>query len=129
MQAQLVQLKEQNRLLREARANVDRYLAMKNFTRIVAPFDGSVTARNTDVGSLINAGTAAGQELFVVSDTRRLRAYVNVPQTYVPDVRPTFVMDITAQFEKKLKAILCYSSQFSPRQDMQNLFAELFGKK
>jgi len=41
---------------------------------------------------------------------------------YVPSVRPTFVVDITAQFEKKLKAILCYSSQFSPRQDWQNLF-------
>jgi bacillithiol biosynthesis deacetylase BshB1 len=41
---------------------------------------------------------------------------------YVPAVRPTFVVDITAQLEKKLKAILCYSSQFSPRQDTQNLF-------
>ena len=41
---------------------------------------------------------------------------------YVPSVRPTFVVDITAQFEKKLKAILSYSSQFSPQKDMQNLF-------
>jgi len=41
---------------------------------------------------------------------------------YVPTVRPTFVVDITAQLEKKMKAILCYSSQFSPRKDMQNLF-------
>jgi RND family efflux transporter MFP subunit len=82
-------------LVASARANVDRYLAMKNFTRIVAPFDGSVTARNTDVGSLINAGTAAGQELFVVSDTRRLRAYVNVPQTYVPDVQPGTKADLS----------------------------------
>ncbi len=41
---------------------------------------------------------------------------------YVPSVRPTFVVDITAQFERKLKAVLAYSSQFSPRQDMQNLF-------
>lgn len=41
---------------------------------------------------------------------------------YVPAVRPTFVVDITAQFEKKLKAILCYSSQFSPAEDVQNLF-------
>src|SRR5207248_1273671 len=42
--------------------------------------------------------------------------------TDVPSVRPTFVVDITAQFEKKLKAILCYASQFSPQQDGQNLF-------
>lgn len=41
---------------------------------------------------------------------------------YVPSVRPTFVVDITAQFNKKLKAILCFSSQFSARKDMQNLF-------
>jgi bacillithiol biosynthesis deacetylase BshB1 len=41
---------------------------------------------------------------------------------YLPAVRPTFVVDITAQLEKKLKAILCYSSQFSPQEDMQNLF-------
>ncbi len=41
---------------------------------------------------------------------------------YVPSVRPTFVVDVTAQFEKKLKAILAYSSQFSARKDMQNLF-------
>jgi len=41
---------------------------------------------------------------------------------YVPAVRPTFVVDITAQLERKLKAILCYSSQFSPQKDMQNLF-------
>lgn len=71
-----------------AKANVDRYVAMKGFTRIVAPFDGVVTARNTDVGALINAGTAAGLELFVISDTHKLRAYVNVPQSYVPDVQP-----------------------------------------
>jgi bacillithiol biosynthesis deacetylase BshB1 len=41
---------------------------------------------------------------------------------YVPAVRPTFVVDITAQFEKKLKSILAYSSQFSPRADLMNLF-------
>lgn len=41
---------------------------------------------------------------------------------YVPALRPTFVVDITAQFEKKLKAILCYGSQFSSRKDVQNLF-------
>jgi RND family efflux transporter MFP subunit len=54
---------------------------MKGFTRIVAPFDGVVTARETDVGALINAG-GSGQELFVVSDTRRLRVYVSVPQAF-----------------------------------------------
>jgi len=41
---------------------------------------------------------------------------------YVPSVRPTFVVDITPQFERKLEAILCYSSQFSARKDLHNLF-------
>jgi RND family efflux transporter MFP subunit len=75
-------------MVKAAQANVDRLLAMKNFTRLVAPFDGVVTGRNTDVGALINVGGAAGQELFVVSDVRKLRVYVNVPQTNVPNVQP-----------------------------------------
>lgn len=44
---------------------------------------------------------------------------------YVPSVRPTFVVDVTAQFERKLKAILCYASQFSSRKDTQNLFPDI----
>ena len=75
-------------MVNAAQANVDRFLATKNFTRIVAPFDGTVTARSTDVGALINAGGGgAGQELFVVSDTRKLRVYVSLPQTYVALVK------------------------------------------
>ena len=70
-----------------SQANVDRYVAMKAFTRIVAPFDGIVTARSTDVGALINAGGGAGQELFVVSDVRKLRVYVGVPQNYASVIR------------------------------------------
>jgi RND family efflux transporter MFP subunit len=70
-----------------SQANVNRYLAMKAFTRIVAPFDGTVTSRTTDVGALINAGGGAGQELFVVSDTRRLRVYVGIPQNFVSVIR------------------------------------------
>ena len=64
----------------EAQANVDRLQALQGYTRIVAPFDGVVTARNTDVGALINVGMTTGSELFVVSDVSRLRVYVSVPQ-------------------------------------------------
>lgn len=46
---------------------------------------------------------------------------------YVPAVRPSFVVDITAEFEQKLKAVLCYGSQFSPRQDVHNLFPSRAG--
>ncbi|MBE7942562.1 efflux RND transporter periplasmic adaptor subunit [Ramlibacter aquaticus] len=73
--------------VRALEANVQRYEALKQFTRLVAPFDGVVTARNTDVGALINVGGAPGSELFVVSDLRKLRVYVNVPQTYTAAIR------------------------------------------
>ncbi|HTD28159.1 MAG TPA: efflux RND transporter periplasmic adaptor subunit [Xanthomonadaceae bacterium] len=73
-------------MVRAAQANVDRIVAMKGFARIVAPFDGTITARETDVGALINAGGGSAPELFVVSDTSKLRVYVNVPQSDVPKV-------------------------------------------
>jgi RND family efflux transporter MFP subunit len=69
-------------------ANVERVQALQRYTRLVAPFDGVVTARNTDVGALIGVGGAPGSELFVVSDVRRLRVYVNVPQRQVAMIRP-----------------------------------------
>jgi len=84
-------LRAKQAMVKAAQANVERLVAMKNFTHLTAPFDGVVTARNTDVGALINAGAstgATGQELFVVSDTHKLRVYVNVPQNYVPSVTP-----------------------------------------
>jgi len=71
-------------MVNAAKANLDRIQALKGFTRITAPFDGTVTARQTDVGALINVGGGVGQELFVVSDTKKLRVYVSVPQNYVP---------------------------------------------
>lgn len=72
-----------------AAANVGRLEAMKRYARILAPFDGIVTARNTDVGQLIDAGAnGAGHELFVVSDVSRLRLYVQVPQDDALSVRP-----------------------------------------
>jgi RND family efflux transporter MFP subunit len=74
--------------VKAAQANVDRLVAEAGFKRLIAPFDGIVTARETDIGALINVGSAGGTELFVVSDTRKLRVYVNVPQSYVPRVPP-----------------------------------------
>ena len=72
--------------VRAAQANLDRLLAEVGFKRLVAPFDGIVTARDTDIGALINVGAAGGTELFVVSETSKLRVYVNVPQNDVPSV-------------------------------------------
>ncbi len=74
--------------VKAAQANVDRLVAEESFKRLIAPFDGIVTARETDIGALINVGAAGGAELFVVSDMRKLRVYVNVPQNFVPSVPP-----------------------------------------
>jgi RND family efflux transporter MFP subunit len=71
-----------------AAANVARLQQLESFKRVLAPFDGVVTQRNTDVGALINAGTTPGNALFRVADTQRLRIYVSVPQPYAGSVQP-----------------------------------------
>jgi RND family efflux transporter MFP subunit len=73
-------------LLKSTQANLDRLRVLEKYKRITAPFDGLVTARATDIGSLINAGNGGGPALFVVSDITKLRAYVNIPQNYVPNI-------------------------------------------
>jgi len=65
-----------------AEQNVARLQDLESFKRVLAPFDGVVTARNTDIGALINAGQATGAELFRVADTARLRVYAQVPEAY-----------------------------------------------
>jgi RND family efflux transporter MFP subunit len=71
-----------------AAANVSRLRELESFKRVVAPFDGVVTARNTDIGALINAGQSVGSELFRVADTSKLRIYVRVPEPYAGAARP-----------------------------------------
>lgn len=65
-----------------AEQNVRRLQDLESFKRLTAPFDGVVTARNTDVGYLINAGQAPGSELFRLADIHRLRIYAQVPEAY-----------------------------------------------
>ena len=71
-----------------AAANVSRLHDLESFKRVVAPFDGVVTARNTDIGALINAGQSAGSELFRLADTHMLRIYVQVPEPYAAAAQP-----------------------------------------
>jgi membrane fusion protein, multidrug efflux system len=68
-------------------ANVERLEALAGYKKITVPFNGVVTARDTDVGALINAGGGSGPAMFVISDIKKLRVYVNVPQTYVPAIK------------------------------------------
>jgi RND family efflux transporter MFP subunit len=71
-----------------AAANVSRLRELESFKRVVAPFDGVITARNTDIGALINAGQSAGSELFRLADTQKLRIYVQVPEPYAAAAKP-----------------------------------------
>jgi membrane fusion protein, multidrug efflux system len=80
-------LSNKNAAVNSSQANVERLEALAGYKKITAPFDGVVTARDTDVGALINAGGGSGPPMFVVSDITKLRVYVNVPQSYVPSIR------------------------------------------
>jgi RND family efflux transporter MFP subunit len=71
-----------------AAANVARLRDLESFKRVVAPFTGVITARNTDIGALINAGQSTGTELFRIADTRRLRIYVRVPEAFAAATTP-----------------------------------------
>lgn len=82
-------------LTKAAQATVDRLEVLSDFKRVVAPFDGIVTTRNTDVGALINADSSAGLALFVISDVKKLRLSVSIPQNYVPAVRLNTNVQIT----------------------------------
>ncbi len=86
-------------------ANVRHYEALVSFEKVYAPFDGVITARNTDIGDLINSGssTSPRTDLFDISQTRTLRVYVNVPEEYSQAVKPgETAADITlAEFPDK----------------------------
>ena len=78
-----------------AKADVDRLAAQEAFRNVTAPFAGTVTARNTDIGDLVTADNAAAQPLFTVADTRRMRLYVAVPQRYASSIRPGLKVTLT----------------------------------
>jgi len=70
-----------------AQSNLDRLKAEKGFADIVAPFNGVVTARNVDVGTLVRADGANSPALFTVADVHQMRIYVPVPETYAADLK------------------------------------------
>ena len=75
-------------LFTAAQANLRSLLANQSFHLVVAPFDGVVTERNTDIGKLISPGSSNGQPLFRVVDNRRLRIYTEVPQSSAYLIKP-----------------------------------------
>jgi len=73
-------------------ANVRKLEEMQSFEKVTAPFSGTITARNYDLGALITAnGTAGGQPMFRLAETDVLRVWVNVPQTYATATKPGLV--------------------------------------
>ncbi len=76
--------------LASAQANLARLRELEGFKRIVAPFDGVITARNVDVGDLVDAGASGGsaRELFHMAAMKHLRVYVQVPENYADDMMP-----------------------------------------
>lgn len=81
--------------LNAARANLQSLLAEQSFQRIVAPFDGVVSERNTDIGKLIASGSSNGQPLFRVVDSRKLRIYVEAPQSYSHLILPGMAVQVS----------------------------------
>lgn len=96
-----------------ARYNVQRLEKLQSYKRIYAPFDGVITARNVDVGMLIDAGGGSAKEMFHIASTTRLRAFVNVPQSYSRDVGPGMTAELTlSEFPgRRFKGTFARSSQ------------------
>ncbi|HZL27844.1 MAG TPA: efflux RND transporter periplasmic adaptor subunit [Acidobacteriaceae bacterium] len=81
-----------------AQANVRRLQQLQSFERVYAPFSGVVTVRNTDIGALIDAGSANGaapMELFRIASVAELRVFVAVPETYAPAIRNGDIATLT----------------------------------
>jgi multidrug efflux system membrane fusion protein len=93
-----------------ARANVGRIEAFEDFKRVLAPFDGVITARKTDVGALISGGS--GAELFSLASVDTLRLYVPVPQSYSQKIKVGLkaILTVPEHPERKFSAVLTRTS-------------------
>jgi len=87
------ELRARQSMVQGLQANVDRVLAQKQYARLVAPFDGVITARNVDTGQLIDPG--AGKELFHLQAIQTLRVFTNLPQIYSSNVKPGAKIGLT----------------------------------
>lgn len=82
--------------VQSAQANVKRLEELQAFEKIYAPFEGVITARNTDIGALIDSGSSGGArtELFHIAQPDKLRVYVNVPEAYSQATKPGLTADL-----------------------------------
>jgi RND family efflux transporter MFP subunit len=95
-------------------ANVNQLGTLQSFEKVYAPFDGIITARNTDVGQLISAGNSGNvkTDLFHISQPGKLRVYVNVPEQYSQAATPGLTAELTlAEFPgRKFQGMLVRTS-------------------
>ena len=85
-------------MVESAQSNVKRLEQLQSFEKIYAPFDGVITARNTDIGHLINSGAGGpATELFHIAETHSLRVFINVPQEYSGATDPGMTADLTME--------------------------------
>ena len=77
-------------------ANVRQLETLQSFEKIYAPFDGIITARNTDIGNLIDSGSSGGvkTDLFHIAQPGKLRVYIDVPESYAPSVKIGLIADL-----------------------------------
>jgi membrane fusion protein (multidrug efflux system) len=78
-----------------AQADVERLAALESFKHITAPFNGTVTSRNTDIGDLISATSESSPALFTVADTSKMRLYVRIPQGYAASIKPGMTVNLS----------------------------------
>ncbi|MBB6244526.1 efflux RND transporter periplasmic adaptor subunit [Rhodanobacter sp. MP1X3] len=78
-----------------AQADVDRLAALESFKHITAPFSGTVTSRNTDIGDLISSTSENSPALFTVADTSKMRLYVRIPQGYAASIKPGMTVNLS----------------------------------
>jgi RND family efflux transporter MFP subunit len=131
-------LAARNTAVKSSQANVDRLKQLVSFEKVYAPFDGVVTARNTDIGQLIDSGASGGQarSLFQLAAINRLRVFINVPQIYSQSATPGLDADLTftefpgRRFQGKLvrtsRSIDPTSRTLNVEVDVDNAKGELF---
>jgi RND family efflux transporter MFP subunit len=115
------------------RSQVDQLTALEAFKRIIAPFDGIVTQRNTDVGALINAGSGvgggSGPQLFKVADVHEMRVFVQVPQEMSANMHAglTATMSLPQYPDKTFEALVSTTSE-AINKTSRTLLVELHSK-
>jgi RND family efflux transporter MFP subunit len=109
-----------------AQSNVDRLKAQKAFSNIAAPFDGVVTARNVDVGSLVRADGVDTPPLFTVADIHQMRVYVPVPETYAASLKDGMkaTLELPEYPDRKFDATIATTSHAIDRKS-RSLLVEL----